>query len=79
MLNKVKDFIAELFTVKTETIYMIKRKDKYFGLSGCSYIKKEIVVSTDSAFDYKSGMLIVYRLEREGYFIVTEERFDKVL
>ena len=79
MLNKVKDFIAELFTVKTETIYMLKRKDKYFGLAGCSYIKKEIVVSRDSTFDYKSDMLIVYGLERKGYFIVTKERFDKVL
>lgn len=79
MLSKIKQYLATLFTEKTTTIYMLKRKDKYFGLAGCSYIKKEISVSTDSAFDYKSDMLAVYRLEREGYFIVTKDRFNKVI
>lgn len=78
MLNKIKQYLSSLFTEKTTVIYMLKRADKYFGLQGCKYIKKEAVVSLGCTFDYKSDMLRVYRLQGDGYFIVTKERFDKV-
>ena len=78
MLSKIKQCLATLFTEKTTTLYMIKRIDNYYGLQGCSYLKKEVVVSLGCIFDYKSDMLSVYHLQNEGYFIVTKDRFNKV-
>lgn len=78
MIKKLWQQIISLFTEKTTATYMIKRVDKYYGLQGCSYIKKEVLVNTDSTFDYRVSMMVVNKLQREGWFIVTKERFDSV-
>lgn len=78
MIKKLWQQITSLFTEKTTTTYMLKRVDKYYGLQGCSYMKREVLVSTDSTFDYRASMMVVNKLQREGWFIVTKESFDSV-
>ena len=78
MIKKLWQQITSLFTEKTTTTYMLKRVDKYYGLQGCSYMKRRVLVRVDNALDRRFDAITINSLQNRGYYIVTKERFDSV-
>ena len=79
ILEKIKQSVKDYFTPKTEVFYLKKRKDKYFGLNGCYYIKKKVVLPTEDILIYRiEYQNKVYTLLKKGYKIITEDEYNNI-
>lgn len=79
IIEKIKQYVKEYFTPKTEIFYLKKRKDKYFGLMGCYYDKKKVVLSTGDSFCYRIEYNNkVYTLLKKGYALITEDEYNNI-